>query len=99
MQQMAIDEKSQKLGFVGIMYIVGQPWTVLSDRYEVWDLARLRVAMPLRLASGHLCFDDVNAKRIMALSVMIHGRSGSRLFGAFGTFLFFENQQEKTLQK
>ena len=86
MQQMAIDEKSQKLGFVGIMYLVGQAWTVLRDRNEVWDLSRLRVAMPLRLASGHMCFDDINVKKIMALAVMVHGRSISRTFGAVGTF-------------
>ena len=94
---MAIDEKSQKLGFVGIIYLVGQSWTVFRDRNEVWETSRLRVAMPLRMASGHMCFDDIRVKKFMALAVMVHGRSMSRTFGEVGTFVL-KPADEKTRQ-
>ena len=68
------------------MYLVGQPVSVMREKSEIWEASRLRVAMPIRLASGHLCYDNMLVRQIFAVALLVHGRTASRLFDEYGTY-------------
>ena len=86
LQQLSNNEQAQKLGYVGLMYLVGQPVSVMREKSEIWEASRLRVAMPIRLASGHLCYDKMLVRQIFAVALLVHGRTASRLFDEYGTY-------------
>jgi hypothetical protein len=65
------DEEAQKLGVVGIAYLVGAGLNL--DPQKLRKTAKLRNAIPIRLICSHLCYNDPLLVPIISLSMFLMG--------------------------
>ena len=86
--RLAQDENIQKRGIVSIIYMVDQPDSIMSDRYELWTMARIRQAAPVRTCCQHLCYNNPTLKRVMNFVLpVLNPAARSRLAAHYGMCL------------
>jgi hypothetical protein len=79
------DEAAQKQGLVAILYHIDQG---RQDRGIVWGNARLRAALPFRLAGGHICYNEPALSSLLAFGLLlIPSKFRARFRLHCGTFL------------